>query len=65
MLVPLKPARAQHETVAGSETTHEQRRATHTVEWNDVIGVVHGGGGRAGRSGTAFGELVGAKHARA
>lgn len=35
------------------------------VEWSDVIGVIHGGGGKARRSGAAFRELVGAKHASA
>ncbi|MEW6472603.1 MAG: YlcI/YnfO family protein [Actinomycetota bacterium] len=28
------------------------------TDWSDVIGVVHGGGGRARRSGTAFTELL-------
>lgn len=28
------------------------------AEWSDVIGVVHGGGGRARRSGAAFSDLA-------
>jgi len=27
-------------------------------DWSDVVGVVHGGGGRARRSGEAFGEML-------
>ena len=27
-------------------------------DWSDVIGAVHGGGGRARRTGEAFGELL-------
>ena len=27
-------------------------------DWSDVLGVVHGGGGRARRSGAAFADLV-------
>lgn len=32
------------------------------TEFDDVIGVVHGGGGRARRTGAAFGDLL-AEHA--
>jgi Ribbon-helix-helix protein, copG family len=28
-------------------------------DWSDVVGVVHGGGGRARRSGEAFQEMLG------
>ena len=28
-------------------------------DWSDVVGVVHGGGGRARRSGEAFQEILG------
>ena len=31
------------------------------VDWSDVIGVVHGGGGRARRSGAAFADLLAEK----
>ncbi len=31
------------------------------VDWSDVVGAVHGGGGRAGRSGDAFADLLGEK----
>jgi hypothetical protein len=27
-------------------------------DWSDVVGAVHGGGGRARRTGEAFGELL-------
>jgi uncharacterized protein DUF1778 len=30
-------------------------------DWSDVIGVVHGGGGRARRSGEAFSDLLAEK----
>ena len=33
-------------------------------DWSDVIGVVNGGGGRARRSGDAFGELLAAQRRR-
>jgi hypothetical protein len=29
-----------------------------SADWSDVLGVVHGGGGRARRSGTAFTDLT-------
>jgi hypothetical protein len=27
-------------------------------DWSDILGAVHGGGGRARRSGAAFGDLI-------
>jgi hypothetical protein len=33
-------------------------------DWSDVIGSVHGGGGRARRSGDAFTDLLGEQRAR-
>ena len=34
-------------------------------DWSDVIGVVHGGGGRARRTGDAFADLVADSHRKA
>jgi hypothetical protein len=33
-------------------------RADPIVEWSDVLGVVHGGGGRARRTGAAFRDVL-------
>jgi hypothetical protein len=33
-------------------------------DWSDVVGAVHGGGGRARRTGDAFAELVAPKRRR-
>jgi hypothetical protein len=33
-------------------------------DWSDVIGAVHGGGGRARRSGDAFADLVAERRGR-
>ncbi len=43
---------------AAAERADATLVTTETADFDDVIGVVHGGGGRARRTGDAFGEVV-------
>lgn len=43
---------------AAAERVDLTFRADPIVEWADVLGVVHGGGGRARRTGAAFREAL-------
>lgn len=59
-----KAARATGESLSGfirqaaTERANSVLAAGHGADFSDVIGVVHGGGGRARRTGDAFAEAL-------
>lgn len=49
---------------AAAERADTVLRAGHSTDFADVLGAVHAGGGRAGRTGDAFGEILAGPPAR-
>lgn len=50
---------------AASERADATLLARHATDFDDVLGVVHGGGGRARRTGAAFMDIIAERTSRA